>query len=293
LVTYEGRTAIVTGGSSGIGLGIAEALADKGMNIVVVGRDADRAEAAVETLLAKDVRAIAVPMDVRDREATFALATRVQEEFGGVEILVLNAGVTTAGPLVDHLPEDWDWVFDIALGGPAIGLQAFLPAMIEQGHGHVVMTSSLVGLVPDFFNLHGPYTAAKAGVIGLVTSLRPELEGTGVGASVLIPAGVDTGLVDSHTGRPAVQLGAMSAETAPHPMKTVALRQDPPALLRDPAFRSAEYVAQRVIDGIDKNHHFIITHPEFKPAFEEYAARILEAFDYALDTEESFAPAPR
>jgi len=113
------------------GLGIAEALADKGMTIVIVGRIGEKAEAAADKIRANGVRAFAVPMDVRDREATLGLATRVKEEVGGVEILVLNAAVTTAGPLVDPIPEEWDWVLDIVLGGPARGLQAFLTAMID------------------------------------------------------------------------------------------------------------------------------------------------------------------
>jgi NAD(P)-dependent dehydrogenase (short-subunit alcohol dehydrogenase family) len=291
LVTYEGRAAVITGGSSGVGFGIAEALADKGMNIVIVGRNAEKAEAAADRIRAKGVKALAVPMDVADREATFRLAKRVEEEFGGVEILVLNAGVTTAGPLVDHIPEDWDWVFATLLGGPAIGLQAFLASMIEQGHGHIVVTASVVGLVPDYFQNHGPYAAAKAGVIGLVTALRPELEGTGVGISALIPAGVDTALADSHTGRPAIQLGASPAEKTPHPMGTIVPRDNAPALLRGLEYVSTEYIGRRVIDGIDKNHPFIITHPEFKPAFEEYSNRILKAFDYGLEHEEAFGRA--
>ncbi|MFB9858727.1 SDR family NAD(P)-dependent oxidoreductase [Paenarthrobacter aurescens] len=285
MFTYKGRAAVVTGGSSGIGLGIAEALADKGMNIVIVGRNAAKAEVAAERIRAKGVNALAVPMDVADREATFALAKRVEEELGGVEVLVLNAGVTTAGQLVDHIPEDWDWVFDTLIGGPANGLQAFLPGLIEQGHGHIVITASMVGLVPDYFLHHGPYAAAKSGIIGLVTALRPELEGTGVGVSALIPAGVDTALMDSHSGRPGVQLGALPAEKAPHPMGSIMPRDDAPDLLRASEFISPEYVGRRVIDGIDKNHHFIITHPEFRPAFEEYSKRILEAFDYGMDHE--------
>jgi len=89
----------------------------------------------------------------QDREATFGLATRVKEEFG-VEIPVLNVAVTTAGPLVDHIPEEWGVRHRVWWTGD--GLPAFLTAMIEQGHGHIVVTSSMVGLVPDYFILHGP-----------------------------------------------------------------------------------------------------------------------------------------
>jgi NAD(P)-dependent dehydrogenase (short-subunit alcohol dehydrogenase family) len=225
---------------------------------------------------------MAVACDVADRAAVARLAETVRAEFGTVELIALNAGVTTAGPLVEHTLEDWDWVLGSGLFGVVHGVNYFLSDMIAAGHGHVLITDSIVGLVPDYFRRHGPYTTAKAALIGLGVGLRPELEGSGVGLSILIPAGVDTGLADSHVNRPAVAAGVMTANEAPHPFQTVMPDADAPALTRDLRFVTPEYTARRTVAGIQADELFIITHPEFKPAFENYSARVLEAFDASL-----------
>lgn len=286
MIEYAGRTAVVTGGSSGIGLALVEALADKGMNVVVIGRDAARADAAAAAARSRGVRATAIAGDVSDRATVFAAWEQVRAEYGQVELLVLNAGVTTAGPLVDHTPEDWDWVLGTVLHGVVNGIQAFLPALVEQGRGQILITASMAGLAPDYFSLHGPYVAAKAGVIGLATALRSELAGTGVGLSLLIPAGIDTALPDSHIGRPAVTSGAMSASAAPHPIETVMPDGDAPALTRDFEFLTTEYTANRTLRGLEEDEAIIITHPEFKPVLEDYFGRILNAFDRSAALED-------
>jgi NAD(P)-dependent dehydrogenase (short-subunit alcohol dehydrogenase family) len=261
------------------------------MPVVVVGRSFNRAEVVAGEARALGVRALAVECDVSDPAAFQGLAVTVREEFGAVELLALNAGVTTAGPLVDHTLEDWDWVVGSGFYGVVHGIQYFLSDMIKAGHGHIVMTSSMVGLVPDYFLRHGPYTAVKAGLVGMAVGLLPELEGTGVGVSLLLPAGVDTGLADSHVDRPAVTAGVMTADEAPHPFQTVMPGVDAPALTRDLRFVTAEYTARRAFAGIQADELFIITHPEFKPAFEHYSARVLEAFDTSLSWEKENEPA--
>lgn len=282
MIDFEAGCAVVTGGSSGIGRALVHELAGQGMPVVVVGRSFDRSEVVAEEARALGARALAVECDVADRAAFARLAETVRGEFGDVELLALNAGVTTAGPLVDHTPDDWDWVVRGGLFGVAHGIQYFLSDMIAAGHGHVLITGSMVGLVPDYFIRHGPYTTVKAGLIGLAVGLRPELDGTGVGISILTPAGVDTGLADSHADRPAVAAGVMTAEEAPHPFQTVLPGADAPALTRDLRFVTPEYTARRAVAGVQADELFIITHPEFKPAFEDYATRVLEAFDTSL-----------
>jgi NAD(P)-dependent dehydrogenase (short-subunit alcohol dehydrogenase family) len=145
--------------------------------------------------------------------------------------------------------EGWDWVLGSGFYGVVHGIQYFLSDMIKAGHGHIVMTSSMVGLVPDYFLRHGPYTAVKAGLVGMAVGLLPELEGTGVGVSLLVPAGVDTGLADSHVDRPAVTAGVMTADEAPHPFQTVMPGVDAPALTRDLRFVTAEYTARGPLPG--------------------------------------------
>jgi short-subunit dehydrogenase len=286
MIDFARGCAVITGGSSGIGRALALALADRGMAMVIVGRTPQRADAVAAEARDKGARAMAVPCDVGDRNDVVELAKTVRDEFGCVELLALNAGVTTAGPLVEHIPADWDWVFGSVLLGVVHGIQAFLADMVAAGHGHVLITGSMVGLVPDYFINHGPYASAKSGVIGLGVALRPELDQSGVGLSVLIPAGVETGLPDSHVGRPAITSGAMTVATAPHPLATVLPDKNAPALTREFRFLPADQAARRTVDGIQRDELFIITHPEFRPVFEDYSARILRAFDDSLAWEQ-------
>jgi NAD(P)-dependent dehydrogenase (short-subunit alcohol dehydrogenase family) len=288
MIEYRGRTAVVTGGTSGIGLAIVEELADRGMNVAVIARTADMAESVAEGARARGVRAIGIGCDVADRAAFVTAVETVESELGDVELVVLNAGVTTAGPLVDHTPEDWDWVLGIVLQGVVNGVQSYLPKLLDQGRGSILITSSMTGLLPDYFQWHGPYITGKAGVIALASGLRLELEGTGVGVSVLIPAGTTTGLNESYLDRPSVTGGVMAASDAPHPMRTVTARAGAPALTRDFEFLTTEYVARRALFGVENDEALIVTHPEFRPAVAEYYERILAAFDRSLELEEQF-----
>jgi short-subunit dehydrogenase len=246
------------------------------MDLVLTGRDAGRLDEVAALVSERGVTARGVACDVRDLDAARQLA----QEVGAPDLLVLNAAVTTAGPLVEHTAEDWAWVMDTVLGGVANGVQAFLPAMLEARRGHILITASFVGLVPDYFGLHGPYAAAKAGVIGLGVALRNEVAAQGVKVSLLVPAGVDTGLSDSHVGRPAVVSGDMDIAKAPHPMQVISAKEGAPRLIGgEPGWLEPDDVAQMVIAGLRENAEFIITHPEFKPVVEEYFERILAAFD--------------
>lgn len=285
MIDLNAGCAVVTGGSAGIGLALVRLLAAEGMNVVVVGRDLERAEVAAAEARAFGVRALGVSCDVSDRAAVFALADRVREEFGSVELLALNAGLTTAGELVDHHPDDWDWVTGTVLNGVANGIQAFGPALAAQGHGHVLITGSFVGLIPDYFLFHGPYATAKAAVTGLAMSVRPELEPHGVGVTLLIPAGVDTALSDSTFQRPAIVNGLLEAEGSPHPMKDIGPRPGAPEPSGPVTFRRPADVARRTFDGIQRDEAIVITHPQLRPAVVDYYERILEAFDAAEEAE--------
>jgi 3-oxoacyl-[acyl-carrier protein] reductase len=267
---------VITGGSSGIGLALAVRLAEDGTDLVLTGRDAGRLEVVAALAREHGVNARGVVCDVRDLDAM----TRLAQEVGAVDVLVLNAAVTTAGPLVEHSAEDWAWVMDTVLGGVANGVQAFLPAMLEAGNGRILITASFTGLVPDYFANHGPYAAAKAGVVGLGVALRGECAPHGVKVSLLIPAGTDTRLPGSHIGRPSVASGSLDAAGSPDPMQVIRPRDGAPALLTDePGWLDPDDVAAMAIAGLRDNAEFIITHPEFKPVVEEYYGRILAAFD--------------
>lgn len=189
-----GRTAFITGGAQGIGLGIARACAGAGMKIALVDID-ERLLREAETELGGRTETVGRLLDVRDREAFAAVADEVESALGPVALLFNNAGTGLQTPVGNMSFQAWDWVMGINLGGVYNGLQTFLPRMISRGEpAHVVNTASGGGLVanPGFL-----YACSKYGVVGLSESLRAELSAMNIGVSVLCPGPVATSIVQN------------------------------------------------------------------------------------------------
>jgi NAD(P)-dependent dehydrogenase (short-subunit alcohol dehydrogenase family) len=182
----SGRTAVVTGGGSGIGRAICFALSAEGMQVVVADREARRAERVAAEIEATGHKAIAVTCDVADQTSVDALAAQAYEELGPVSLLCNNAGILQMGPVADASLDDWHWLFSVNLFGVVHGCRAFVPRMRAQAEpAHIVNTSSLSGIfaVPAL----GVYTAAKYAVVALSETLRVEEAHNGIGVSVLCP----------------------------------------------------------------------------------------------------------
>jgi NAD(P)-dependent dehydrogenase (short-subunit alcohol dehydrogenase family) len=190
---FNGRVAFVTGGAQGIGLGIARALAGAGAKVAIadINRDAlDRAEAE----LGRTTTAMAVSLDVRDRDAFATVADQVESRLGPVTLLFNNAGVIGSTSPGRMSYESWDWVIGINLHGVYNGIQTFLPRMIDRGSGgYVVNTASGAGLVAGTSGYL--YATSKFGVVGLSESLHFELEDHHIGVSVLCPGPVATNII--------------------------------------------------------------------------------------------------
>jgi 3-oxoacyl-[acyl-carrier protein] reductase len=276
LTAFEGKTAVITGGATGIGRALALALARKGMNIVLASTNADRLELAAEAVRNAGARVLTVQCDVSDRAAVRKLATRAWEEFGAVHLLCANAGVTTSGPFLEHRDEDWDWVYDVVLRGVTNCIQAFYPLMANAGEGQIMITGSQAGLLPDWTLGHGPYTSAKAAVTALGVALRPEAAEHGVGVTVLIPAATESDILQSNRSRPQ-QYGAEDSRQTLH--TDLKIREGAPAPSEASKFllTSAE-VAEMVVAKLPGNPAFIATHACMKPLVEEYFDRILSAY---------------
>lgn len=196
------RTALVTGGASGIGLGMAEAMLGRGMNVVIADVRDDHLDRARESLGGADGRLMMCRLDVTDKGAWMSGLDRIDERFGGVDVLCLNAGIGVLGTILDSRPADWNWLMGVNLQGVTNGLEMVVPRMRSRGTGgHVVATSSAGGLMVARDG--GIYSSAKFGVIAAMDCLRAELEPEGIGVTTLCPAGVNTNIHDHETMRPA------------------------------------------------------------------------------------------
>lgn len=187
------RTAFITGGANGIGLGLARSLARAGAKLALVDLDAE-ALARADAELREVTEVTTVVLDVRDRDAYARAADAVEAKFGSVSILVNNAGVAGGAPASKLTYQLWDWGMGINLDGVINGIQTFLPRMIERGAGgHIVNTASGAGLYTNPGN--ALYCTAKFAVVGMSEALRVELEAQGIGVTVVCPGPVATDII--------------------------------------------------------------------------------------------------
>lgn len=259
-----GRAAFVTGGASGIGLGIVEALLGHGVRVMIADLREDYLAEARERLGDRpDVVTMAV--DVIDRAQMDEAARRTLDAFGRCDILVNNAGVGVNPPIDTVRFEDWDWVLSVNLGGPINGLMAFLPAMLKRGEGHIVTTSSMAGLLPTADNYI--YAASKFAVRGMSDSLRLTLAPRGIGVSVLYPGLTRSRMLASGENRQE-RFRTEASSTAPSGGPI-----EPP---KDAGMDPRE-VGEAVVDGIVNNRGYIISHAEFRDELADHFNDILAA----------------
>lgn len=196
-MSFEGKTALVTGGASGIGRALGAALLARGAQVVLADVDAGGVAAAAAELESSSTvagRVSGVALDVRDREAVAHVVDDVIARHGRLDVMVNNAGIALGGQ--SHLmpPEHWERVIDVNLRGVVNGVLAAYPRLVAQGHGHLVNVASMAGLAPT--PLTAAYTMTKHGVVGLSTTLRPEAAIHGVRVTVVCPGAIETPILD-------------------------------------------------------------------------------------------------
>jgi NAD(P)-dependent dehydrogenase (short-subunit alcohol dehydrogenase family) len=271
MTSFSGKVGVITGGASGIGLAVAEALAREGAKLVLADIEQGALDIAVKALSDTGAEVIGVRTDVADRASVQALADRTWQRFGAAHIVFNNAGVAVFGPTQDMSHEDWLWSINVNLWGPIHGVEAFVPRMVEQGEGGAVLfTASFAGIVPN--RELGPYNVTKAGVVALAESLRKDLRGTGIGVSVLCPMRVVTNIDQSARNRPA-ELGSGS--------EAATYTDEDRAALQGRTLTTAP-VAELVLDAMRRNQLYIHTHKEAQALFRGRAERMQAAFKFAL-----------
>jgi NAD(P)-dependent dehydrogenase (short-subunit alcohol dehydrogenase family) len=262
----RGKTAFVTGGASGIGLGIAKALLGAEMNVVIADvRDDHLQAASVE--LGSPERALALKLDVTDRAAYARAADSAEARFGNIHLLCNNAGVAVIGPAELATFADWDWVMGVNLGGTINGIVTVLPRIKKHGEGgHIVNTASMSGLVPH----PGAtiYGTSKGAAVHMMECMRAELEPQGIICSAFCPGAVQSNIAAAGKTRPAALADSGYAEADKR-------RQQGGNFFH--LYQTKEEVGQRVLQGILNDELYIMTHSEFRQGLEERAQAMCAA----------------
>jgi NAD(P)-dependent dehydrogenase (short-subunit alcohol dehydrogenase family) len=270
----SGKTAFITGGASGIGLGIAKALLGAGMNVVIADIRDDHLAAATAELNGGE-RVLAVKLDVTDRADFARAADAAEAKFGKIHILCNNAGVAVVGPTELATFADWDWVMGVNLGGAINGVVTILPRILAHGEGgHIVNTASMSGLMPH----PGAtiYGTTKGAVVSMIEGMRLELEPRGVICSAFCPGAVATNIARASETRP----GALAESGYAEADKRRATDNN------FHLYQTKEEVGQRVLRGILNDELYILTHSEFLEGVEDRAAAMVAAVPDLLESPE-------
>ena len=266
-----GKVAFITGGDSGIGLGVARAFTDAGMKVAITYRTKSHLDEAMKYLTSAGDRVHAINLDVTDRAAMEKAAVETLQVFGKVHVLVNNAGVGVIGGLSTATYDDFDWGMSVNVNGVFNGIRTFLPRIQAHGEGgQVVATSSLAGLLG-----HGPagvYTASKFAVVGMMEALRFELANSNIGVSVFCPGIVNTNIGSSARNRPST---LADAGFKPDPKMMAEMQKRMKDMRGPPPGMDALEAGQRVLKGVQDNDLYILTTPEFEDEFRARGEAIL------------------
>ncbi len=268
----QGRTAFVTGGASGIGLGMVRCFLREGMNVMVADLSDEHLSQARDALSAHGEQVRFVKVDVADRNDMVRAAEATQAAFGKVHVLCNNAGVSSPIPMDEASFNDWDWILGVNLQGVINGIVTFLPLLKSHGEGgHIVNTSSIAGLVPAPA-WGGIYTTSKFAIHGLSGSLRLSVGRHGIGVTVLCPGATKSDVRRSELLRPE---RLRSVGRAPHAMPSLQEIGIEPDVL-----------GERVVRAIRRNEFYVIAHAENKAHVQAFAEEMLRAFPDEVVTDE-------
>jgi NAD(P)-dependent dehydrogenase (short-subunit alcohol dehydrogenase family) len=272
---FKGKTAVITGAGSGFGLACARIGASLGMQLVLIDVQQDALDAASAELQTAGAQTLAFRLDVSDAAQMEAMAESVKAQWGAPHLVFNNAGVGSGGLIWENTVKDWEWVLGVNVMGVVHGVRLFTPMMLEAAaqdaawQGHIVNTASMAGLLnpPNM----GVYNVSKHAVVALSETLYQDLSlVTGqIGASVLCPYFVDTGISQSFRNRPAGMDGSPTrSQKVQHAMISKAVASGKV---------SAAEVAQLVFDAVARNQFYIYSHPKAIGAVQTRLEDVLQA----------------
>ena len=269
---FKGRTAFVTGGAHGIGIGLVRALLAEGCRVAIADIREESINQALKAL--NSPMAMGVQVDVASREAMAKAADAVEAKFGPVSLLFNNAGVNLFQTIEDSSYDDWDWVMGVNLHGPINGVMTFAPRMIAAGQGgYIVNTASMAALLAA--GVPGIYNTTKFAVRGMSESLRASLAPHGIGVSVLCPGLVKSYIYASDAIRPDHLKGGAKPVDANNVKRLADIHE---------FGMEGDVIAARVLEAMRENRFHIFTHPEFKDELRELFDELLQDFrDYPAD----------
>ena len=261
-----GKTAFITGGASGLGLAMAHAFGEAGMNVMLADIEEAPLAAAVKDLEERQIRASGVLCDVAVRNAVEAAAAKTIETFGKVHLVCNNAGVGAGGPIDQVRHADWEWILAVNLMGVVYGMETFLPLIRAHGEGGAfVNTASMAGMIsPPGMET---YSATKFAVVAMSEGWAGQLAPENITVSVLCPGFVKTKINQSGRTRQAQFGGPVDSPVAAASLVDNGI---------DP-----ERVGRRVLEAVQAGERYIFTHPDMRPFVEARFAGLMSAFDTA------------
>jgi NAD(P)-dependent dehydrogenase (short-subunit alcohol dehydrogenase family) len=290
ITDVKGKVAYITGGSSGIGLGIARVFYEAGMKVVIGYLDEQHIGDAMKHFPSGDPRVHAIKHDVMERDAWERVADEIEKKFGGLQVLVNNAGVGLQAPASTGTYKDWEWGLGVNLWGPIYGTHTYVPRMLASKQGaQIITTTSTSGILPG--SGAGIYTVAKIAAVGFMEELRLELRNTNIGTSCFVPGltATNIGVSESYRpaalkndGPPALAPGATprpAAGSGPRPARPP--RPAPPEGLAPAAVRPMDpmVAARFVLDGMLHNDLYIVAEPEYRAGVEARCNALLESMN--------------
>ena len=288
ITDVKGKVAYVTGGASGIGLGIARVLHEAGAKVAIGDIDDRNFAEAKKHFAEGDERVYFIKHDVMDRDAWARVADDIEKKLGPVAILVNNAGVGLQAPASTGTVKDWEWGLGVNLWGPIYGVNTFVPRMLANKTGaQIVTTTSTSGILPG--SGAGIYTVAKIAAVGLMEELRHELRETNIGTTAFVPGltATNIGRSEEHRpaslkneGPPAVAPGARPRAAAAGAAPAAAAAPRPAAPVVSPAWTRPQdplVVGRFVLDGILNNDLFVVLQPEYRQGVEARCNALLES----------------